>query len=133
MLIGPFAPLLRDRSCSSCGAIDYRSRCPAEIAEPITGSPSGSQQIINALQSHIQSTSGDWGVQRAFSIFQAAQLMGWAPAMLATLSNQRWQIISNEVEAFSAFQRRHVFQMAYEYRYNDQRARMRSVFELTKA
>lgn len=89
----------------------------AEIAEPIIGLHSSSQQIISALQSHIETTSGDWGVQRAFSIFQVAQLMGWAPAMLATLSNQRWQIISTEIEAFSAFQRRHDFQMAYEYRY----------------
>ncbi len=83
----------------------------AEIAEPFIGSTANSQQVIAALQSHIQTSSGDWGVQRAFSIFQVAQLMGWAPAMLATLSNQQWQHVSAEIDAFSAFQRRHVFQM----------------------
>ncbi len=89
----------------------------AETAEPITGTATSCREVISELQQHQQATSGDWGVQRAFAMFQVAQLMGWAPPMLSTLSNQQWQHVANEVEAFSAFQRRHVFQMAYEYRY----------------
>lgn len=89
----------------------------AEIAEPLTGSRATSRETIVDLEVQVQTVSGDWGVQRAFAIFQVAQLMGWAPAMLSTLNNQQWQHVSSEVESFSAFQRRHVFQMAYEYRY----------------
>ena len=88
-----------------------------QVAEPITGSQTSCKDAIAGLRNHGQAVGSDWGVQRAFSIFQVAQLMCWAPAMLATLDNRQWQLVANEVEAFSAFQRRHVFQMAYEYRY----------------
>ncbi len=89
----------------------------AEVAETVTGPRSASHELVAALESHVPSAPGDWGVQRAFAMFQVAQLMGWAPAMLATLNNQQWIHVAGEVDAFSAFQRRHVFQMAYEYRY----------------
>lgn len=89
----------------------------AEIAEPITGPLATGRETLEQLHSQVNPTTGDWGVQRAFAIFQVAQLMGWAPALLATLSKTQWQHVAAEVEAFSSFERRHVFQMAYEYRY----------------
>ncbi len=89
----------------------------AEIAEPVCAAQASSRDYVRLLQEHIHNATGDWGLQRAFAIFQVAQLMGWAPALLATLNNERWQHVSHEIEAFSAFQRRHIFQLAYEHRY----------------
>ncbi len=89
----------------------------AEVAEPITGTTASSHEIVAAMNSRMHTHSGDWGLQRAFTLFQVAQLMGWAPALLATLNNTQWQHVVAEVEAFGSFERRHVFQMAYEHHY----------------
>lgn len=57
------------------------------------------------------------GEQRAFVLFQLAQLLGWsAPAMLG-LSAADWTRLVCEVEAFSSTDRRRIFHRAFERRY----------------
>ncbi len=55
--------------------------------------------------------------QRAFQIFQLAQLRGWRPEVLCRLPTDQWATLIREVEAFSSLERRRIFQRAYERRY----------------
>ncbi|MCC6509476.1 MAG: DUF2309 domain-containing protein [Pirellulaceae bacterium] len=89
----------------------------AEVAHAVTGNRDSVFEYVKQLRRWQPSTAGDWGVQRAFTLFQVAQLMNWEPAMLAELENQQWQHLTAEVEAFSALERRRVFQLAFEHRY----------------
>jgi len=52
--------------------------------------------------------------QRAFPVFQLAQLHGWTPQTIAELSNSQWQELVHAVERFSLFERRRVFHLAFE-------------------
>jgi uncharacterized protein YbcC (UPF0753/DUF2309 family) len=54
--------------------------------------------------------------QRAFPVFQLAQVLGWAPVELHRLGAQDWATLLEEIEAFSEVERRRVFHHAYERR-----------------
>jgi uncharacterized protein YbcC (UPF0753/DUF2309 family) len=56
-------------------------------------------------------------VQRAFLVFQLAQVLGWTPEELYRLSGADWADLTGEIEAFSAIERRRVFHLAYERRF----------------
>lgn len=58
--------------------------------------------------------------QRAFLVFQLAQLLGWKPADLYRLSKEEWSLLVEEVESFSGLERRRIFHLAYERRYRVQ-------------
>ncbi|HHK41004.1 MAG TPA: DUF2309 domain-containing protein, partial [Planctomycetaceae bacterium] len=55
--------------------------------------------------------------QRAFIVFQLAQLLGWEPEMLSRLVPEEWQRLVSETEAFSSLERRRVYHHAFERRY----------------
>lgn len=55
--------------------------------------------------------------QRAFPLFQLAQVLGWAPEDLARLDREGWARLAGEVEAFSPLERRRLFHQAYERRF----------------
>ncbi|MEX0701761.1 MAG: DUF2309 domain-containing protein [Planctomycetales bacterium] len=57
--------------------------------------------------------------QRAFLVFQLAQLLGWTPPELFRLSKPEWSRLVEEVEAFPPLERRRVFHLAYERRYRN--------------
>ena len=88
-----------------------------EVAGPLVGRQSSLNATLTQLRSRQMSSADDWGVQRAFSLFQVAQLMNWSPITLLGLDRALWQRIVQEVESFSALDRRRIFQQAYEYRY----------------
>jgi uncharacterized protein len=52
--------------------------------------------------------------QRAFAVFQLAQVLGWAPADLQRLSGRDWATLLEEIEAFSSLERRRILHLAYE-------------------
>jgi uncharacterized protein YbcC (UPF0753/DUF2309 family) len=58
--------------------------------------------------------------QRAFVLYQLAQLRGWLPVDLFRLSKAEWAELVGEVEDFSSMLRRQIFQEAYERRYRTQ-------------
>jgi uncharacterized protein YbcC (UPF0753/DUF2309 family) len=58
--------------------------------------------------------------QRAFLLFQLAQLLGWTPETLYRLSDREWATLVTEVEAFSGLDRRRIFHLAFERRYRIQ-------------
>ncbi len=54
--------------------------------------------------------------QRAFQIFQLAQVFGLSPDVLHRLTRDEWATLVREVETFGSIERRRVFQLAYERR-----------------
>lgn len=55
--------------------------------------------------------------QRAFLIFQLAQIRNWHPTELLSQSQQEWRVLLHEVETFSGIERRRVYHHAYERAY----------------
>ena len=58
--------------------------------------------------------------QRAFTVFQLAQLLGWKPEHLFELSKEEWSKLVEEIEGFSATERRRIYHQAFERRYRNQ-------------
>jgi uncharacterized protein YbcC (UPF0753/DUF2309 family) len=58
--------------------------------------------------------------QRAFLVFQLAQVRGWLPSNLRHLTQPQWSVLLAELEAFSPLERRRVFHLAFERRYRIQ-------------
>ena len=58
--------------------------------------------------------------QRAFSVFQLAQVLGLSPDLLQRLNRREWSTLLEEVETFSGLERRRIFHMAYEERFTTQ-------------
>ncbi len=55
--------------------------------------------------------------QRAYAVFQLAQVCGWKPEALSTLSHQEWGTLVEEIECFEPMERRRVLHLAFERRY----------------
>jgi len=58
--------------------------------------------------------------QRAFQVFQLAQVLGWTPEDLYRLNKKDWSTLLEEIETFSGLERRRIFHLAYERRFNTQ-------------
>jgi uncharacterized protein YbcC (UPF0753/DUF2309 family) len=58
--------------------------------------------------------------QRAFLVFQLAQVLGWDPEGLSRVTPPQWSKLIEEIEAFSDVDRRRVLHGAYERRYRNQ-------------
>jgi uncharacterized protein len=58
--------------------------------------------------------------QRAFLVFQLAQIVGLSPDLLHRLTREEWTSILGEIEGFSGLERRRVFHLAYELRFRTQ-------------
>jgi hypothetical protein len=73
-----------------------------------------------ALRSRLPATPPPAAAQRAFPVFQLAQVLGWAPAELSRLTPGEWALLVSEVEGFGGVERRRVFHLAYERRFRTQ-------------
>jgi uncharacterized protein YbcC (UPF0753/DUF2309 family) len=58
--------------------------------------------------------------ERAFPVFQLAQVLGWSPDELHHMSPDEWTRLVEEIEGFSEVARRRVFHLAYERRFRIQ-------------
>jgi len=58
--------------------------------------------------------------QRAYLVFQLAQVRGWSPMELHGLPKQQWAHLVRQIETFGSVQRRQVFHRAFEWRYRNQ-------------
>lgn len=58
--------------------------------------------------------------QRAFQLFQLAQVMGWTPELLWRETPDEWASLLREIEAFPGLERRRVYHLAFERRYRIQ-------------
>ncbi len=52
--------------------------------------------------------------QRAFQIFQLAQVLGWSPAALNHLVATEWAELIQEIESFTSMERRRIFHQGFE-------------------
>jgi len=59
-------------------------------------------------------------VQRAFLFLQISQVLGLRPEDLQGLPPRTWARLADEIDAFSALERRRTFHLAYERRYRNQ-------------
>lgn len=55
--------------------------------------------------------------QRAFLVFQLAQVLGWSPFALYQLSSSEWKELIEELLRFSNWERRRIFHRAFERHY----------------
>jgi uncharacterized protein YbcC (UPF0753/DUF2309 family) len=58
--------------------------------------------------------------ERAFMVFQLAQLLGWGPETLYRQTADGWRLVVREIEEFSGLQRRRIYHLAFERRYRIQ-------------
>ena len=58
--------------------------------------------------------------QRAFQVFQLAQIVGLSPEELHHLNHEEWTSLLREIETFGVLERRRVFHIAYEKRFTTQ-------------
>jgi uncharacterized protein len=58
--------------------------------------------------------------QRAFIVFQLAQLLGWLPEELFRLNREQWGVLLQEIESFSDLERRRIYHRAFERRFTVQ-------------
>lgn len=57
--------------------------------------------------------------QRAFQVFQLAQILGFSPDALHRLTCEQWSTLVEEIETFSGLERRRMFHQAYERRLHE--------------
>jgi uncharacterized protein len=88
-----------------------------EVAASPPGTPS---EVGPKAKPQSPERSGEHRDQLAFLCFQVAQLMGWSPEALFSLSRQGWRRLAWEIETFPASQRQRVFHLAFERRYRQQ-------------
>ncbi|MDB5334938.1 MAG: hypothetical protein JWN70_557 [Planctomycetaceae bacterium] len=74
-------------------------------------------QLRHAAKSHIDKHTHLSVDQRAFQVFQLAQVLGWLPQDLNHMPKSEWSKLVEEIEAFSVMERRRLFHMAYEHRF----------------
>lgn len=77
-------------------------------------------ELREAILSLIGRKSAGSDDQRAFLLFQLAQVSGWSPPTLMHLSRSQWEALVAEVESFSGLERRKIFHHSYERRFRSQ-------------
>lgn len=92
----------------------------ADIAREAFGWQGSLRELRGFVSERIPKQESLTTEQRAFQVFQLAQLRGWRPEALCQLSRFEWATLIREVEAFSSLERRRIFQRAFERRYRMQ-------------
>jgi uncharacterized protein YbcC (UPF0753/DUF2309 family) len=92
----------------------------AHIAHSHLGFDGSLQQLRDITREQIAARDKPTGPQRAFLIFQLAQVLGWSPVTLHDLSRKEWAALVAEVESFSSLERRRLFHQAFERRFYTQ-------------
>jgi uncharacterized protein YbcC (UPF0753/DUF2309 family) len=88
----------------------------AYVAHEHLGFDGSLQQLRDVARDHIANRDKPTGPQRAFLIFQLAQVLGWSPVTLHDLSRKEWAALIAEVESFTSLERRRLFHQAFERR-----------------
>jgi uncharacterized protein YbcC (UPF0753/DUF2309 family) len=89
----------------------------AHIAQEALGYDGPLSRLRVVASGHIAKKEPPSNEQRAFPVFQLAQVLCWGPARLSRLSPQEWAKLVAEIEAFSTLERRRTFHLAYERRF----------------
>ena len=73
-------------------------------------------EICNFARARVANRQPASNQQRAFLVFQLAQVLNWSPPVLFNLSSQEWSSLVAEIEGFSSLERRRLFQQTFERR-----------------
>jgi uncharacterized protein YbcC (UPF0753/DUF2309 family) len=92
----------------------------AHVARDTLGWTGPLRNLRESLRSSLPHHEAPGTDQRAFQVFQLAQVLGWLPRDLARLSKREWALLVDEVESFPSLQRRRVFHAAFDRRYRVQ-------------
>ncbi len=92
----------------------------AHVAQESLGFDGPLDQVRDAAQRSIHKAQPNGTDERAFVIFQLAQVRGWNPQDLQSLSHQQWTTLVGEIESFSALERRRTYHLAFERKYRNQ-------------
>lgn len=110
---GTLVEYLAVRLILECVALKYFARDLLEDEGDLGGLRSKlRKQMVHNAESTLE--------QRAFAIFQLAQVRGWSNPDLFQLSKADWVRLVQEIETFSSFQRRRLYHRAYERWYRIQ-------------
>jgi len=85
--------------------------------ESLPGLAGDDHGLRAALSHHIDHPPRVSVDQRAYLVFQIAQVRGWSPADLFRLSKSDWSRLVREIESFSSMERRRTYHHAFERRY----------------
>lgn len=91
----------------------------ASVARDELGFSDPLHELQPQLQARLARRDGQVD-QRAFLVFQLAQVRGWHPAALVRFTKQEWAQIVEEIEAFGSLERRRMFHRAFERRFRIQ-------------
>lgn len=94
-----------------------RERLPAARFESLTSSGISLDKLAECLDFHERRRVRQSVEQRAFILFQVAQLLGWPPDAMSQWTVDQWQLVMDEISDFGSLQRRRLFQLAYERNY----------------
>jgi uncharacterized protein YbcC (UPF0753/DUF2309 family) len=89
------------------------------VAEKELGETGPLSALAHRKKSEATLHEGDRGMQRAFTVFQLAQTLGWSPESLSVLPPEAWKRLTEEVESFGDVARRKVFHRAFELGYRN--------------
>ncbi len=92
----------------------------AYVARQALGFTGPLSELRDALRRRLGAHRSPSVEQRAFLVFQLAQVLGWAPEDLHRLNEREWSTLLEEIEAFSGLERRRIFHLAYERRFYTQ-------------
>lgn len=92
----------------------------AHLARESLGADVSLKQLRHAARTRLAKAAAVSVHQRAFAVFQLAQVLGWKPVDLYNLPKQQWTRLVEEIETFSRLERRRIFHAAFERRYNCQ-------------
>lgn len=93
-------------------AIAHVARTEMDYTGPLAELRAAAEQRIAAPANDVE--------QRAFLVFQIAQVLGWSPERLLRLTAGDWATLIREIEAFDYFERRRILHRAFEGNYRNQ-------------
>src|SRR5690606_40168351 len=70
-------------------------------AEFLGSAPSDLGAFRSDLQSRVVTDPQPTNIQRAFLVFQLAQILGWDPEVLNRIGTRQWAALVAEIDAFS--------------------------------
>ncbi len=96
-------------------------RCAlAQAAEDTLGFTGPLAGLRDELRKQLPPVAGPSEEQRAFVVYQLAQVLGWSPDRLYRRTPEQWAELLREIEDFGGPQRRRVLHLAYEKRFREQ-------------
>lgn len=110
---GSLIEYLAVRLALDCAALEFLAKEHLGFTGPLS-------ELKAACQKREHKPPQDRFDQRAFVLFQLAQLLGWLPKELVGLNRADWSALIHEVESFTGLERRRTYHQAFERNYRIQ-------------